>query len=223
MDKHIASSLTCVKNNNNNKNNKAVYPKSALFASLVVGMDLSEQPVVGAAQRRRQRRLRSWLRHERMTVAMALAEASHHTGPRGQKNARAGEEESEMNYTATVRAQFPPTPQPELFSIFEEEPVGSRLDRIASLSGPQERDLRRTVQQNVDTVPLVPLLDDPPRRKPIWITGSMGTTSGSALTLSTGLSGSGCCQTTFSGTRCGNGTDGSTVTSGVMGAALAGC
>ena len=42
-------------------------------------MDLSEQPSSGAAQRRRQRRLRSWLRHERMTVAMA----------RGQKNARA--------------------------------------------------------------------------------------------------------------------------------------
>ena len=32
-------------------------------------MDLSEQPVSGAAQRRRQRRLRSRLRHERMTVA----------------------------------------------------------------------------------------------------------------------------------------------------------
>ena len=29
--------------------------------------------------RRRQRRLRSWLRHERMTVAMTLAEMTHHT------------------------------------------------------------------------------------------------------------------------------------------------
>ena len=35
---------------------------------------------------------------------------------------------------------------------------GSRPDRIATLSGPQERDLRRTVQQIVDTVPLVPLV-----------------------------------------------------------------
>ena len=43
----------------------------------------------GAARRRRERRLRSWLRHERMTVAMALAEASHHTAPRGQGTARA--------------------------------------------------------------------------------------------------------------------------------------
>ena len=37
---------------------------------------------------------------------------------------------------------------------------GSRPDRIDTLSGPQERDLRRTVQQIVDAVPLVPLLDD---------------------------------------------------------------
>ena len=32
----------------------------------------------GAAQRRRARRLRSFLRHERMTVRVALAEALHH-------------------------------------------------------------------------------------------------------------------------------------------------
>ena len=43
----------------------------------------------GAARRRRERRLRSWLKHERMTVAMALAEASHHTAPRGQRIAKA--------------------------------------------------------------------------------------------------------------------------------------
>ena len=65
----------------------------------------------------------------------------------------------EMNYTPTI--PDPPTPQLELFSLFEEEPSGSRPNRIASLSEPQERDLRRTVQQIVDAVPLVPLLDDP--------------------------------------------------------------
>ena len=48
----------------------------------------------------------------------------------------------------------------------------------------------------------------------MWIAGSMATTSGSALTLCTGPFGRGCCQTTFSGTRRGNGTDGSTVTMG---------
>ena len=36
----------------------------------------------GAARRRRERRLRSWLRHERMTVRMELAAALHHSaGP----------------------------------------------------------------------------------------------------------------------------------------------
>ena len=33
----------------------------------------------GGAQRRMDRRLRSFLRHERMTVRMALAEAPHHS------------------------------------------------------------------------------------------------------------------------------------------------
>ena len=55
----------------------------------------------------------------------------------------------------------PPTPQPELFSLYDEEPGGTRPDRIATLSGPQERDLRRTLQQIVDAVPLVPFLDVP--------------------------------------------------------------
>ena len=52
----------------------------------------------GAAWRRRQRRLRSMLRHERQTVAMELAAALHHSwgwlgmnvGLRAQKTARAG-------------------------------------------------------------------------------------------------------------------------------------
>ena len=93
-------------------------PRVLFFASPAVGMDLSEQPGSGAAQRRRQRRLRSWLRHERMTVAMALAERTHHSS-RGQTIARAGVWGHELNYTATM--WHPPTPQPELFSLFEEE------------------------------------------------------------------------------------------------------
>ena len=36
-----------------------------------------------SARRRRERRLRSWLRHERMTVAMELAAASLHSSPKG--------------------------------------------------------------------------------------------------------------------------------------------
>ena len=55
--------------------------------------------VAGAAMRLRERRPRSWAKHERMTVAMALAENLHHSrqkveggehdGPRAQKTARA--------------------------------------------------------------------------------------------------------------------------------------
>ena len=54
--------------------------------------------VAGSAMRRRERRLRSWAKHERMTVAMALAENLHHSrqkvegdehdGLRAQKTAR---------------------------------------------------------------------------------------------------------------------------------------
>ena len=50
-----------------------------------------------------------------------------------------------------------------------------------------------------------------PPRQLMWITGSMATSSGSALTLCMGHSGRSCCQTTFSGTRRGNVTDGSMV------------
>ena len=42
------------------------------------------------AARRRQRRLRQFLRRQRLSVAMALAEYSHHTAPRGLRMARAG-------------------------------------------------------------------------------------------------------------------------------------
>ena len=56
----------------------------------------------GAAWRRRQRRLRSWWRHEQQSVAMALSAAAHHSfdkvaagakndGLRAQKTDRAGE------------------------------------------------------------------------------------------------------------------------------------
>ena len=44
---------------------------------------------VSAARRRRERRLRQFLRHKRLTVAMALSEKKHHTS-RGQRKDRAG-------------------------------------------------------------------------------------------------------------------------------------
>ena len=52
-----------------------------------------------------------------------------------------------------------------------------------------------------------------PRRELMWTPGLMATTSGSAWTLCMGHSGKSCCQTTFSGSRRGNGADGSMVAS----------
>ena len=51
--------------------------------------DTDVDHATGAARRRRERRLRAYLKYARMSVAMALAEANHHTAPRGQKTARA--------------------------------------------------------------------------------------------------------------------------------------
>ena len=113
-----------------------------------------------AAKRRRERRLRSWLRHERMTVTMALAESTHHSS-RGQTNARAGVWGREVNHTATTWDPRTHTHQPELFSLFEEEPGGTWPDRMRTLSGPQEQVLGHTMDQIVDAVLSVPILDDP--------------------------------------------------------------
>ena len=44
----------------------------------------------GAARRRRERRLRQWARHEKLSVQMALYEYKHHSS-RGQRKDRAGE------------------------------------------------------------------------------------------------------------------------------------
>ena len=46
----------------------------------------------GAAKRRRERRLRQFFRHERLTVAMLLAESQHHAAPRRLNKARSGGE-----------------------------------------------------------------------------------------------------------------------------------
>ena len=92
----------------------------------------------GSALRRRQRRLRQWHRHERMTVAMALAEVTHHAVPRGPKTARA-EEEVEYETHAGLRAQKTPPP-------------GERPGILAE-PGPQRSD--RTVRRSSGETPLL--------------------------------------------------------------------
>ena len=112
----------------------------------------------GSAKRRRERQLRSMLRHERMSVAMGLAEKLHHSS-RGQRMARAWEEESEMKYTAKFRTS--PPLQLVLFSLFEEEPGGGRPEAFVE-PRPQELVLRHTVEHITDLVrvaPMVQILD----------------------------------------------------------------
>ena len=88
-----------------------------------------ERAIVGSARRRKERRLRSWWRHERMSIAAALVEATHHSAPRsgwpGSHDAPRGQE------TTSVRED------PELFTLFEEELGGCRPDKLAAVSEPQ--------------------------------------------------------------------------------------
>ena len=90
-----------------------------------------------AAARRRQRRLRSWLRHERMTVAMTLADMTHHTAPRGPKMARVWEGVEHEQHDG-LRAQKPPLPGVRPGSLFD--------------PGPQRSD--RTVRHSAGDAPL---------------------------------------------------------------------
>ena len=115
--------------------------------------------VAGAATRRRERRLRAYLKYARMSVQMALAEASHHTAPRGQRIARAREEEREVLNTAAFRTTVPP-PEPELFDLFE-EPGGGRPDLLLEPQGPQAGIQRHTMEHIADVVPMVQILDIP--------------------------------------------------------------
>ena len=111
--------------------------------------------VAGAAQRRRERRLRAYLEYARMSVAMALAEARHHTAPRGQRTARA-----EATYDAPRSRTTSVAGDTEFCSLYEYELGGMRPDRLCEVR-PQERVQRRTVEQNVDNSPFLPMLDVP--------------------------------------------------------------
>ena len=118
-----------------------------------------------AAARRRQRRLRHFFQYERLIVAMALAEMQHHTSPRGQSTARAGEEDHELNYTATVQTHPPPQAARTVYYTFgDDEEVlaaGVRPAPLSEVAGPQERVQRPAVERIVDFLPAVQILDVP--------------------------------------------------------------
>ena len=109
----------------------------------------------GSARRRMERRLRSWLRHERMTVRMELTAALHHSAFKG-----AGFETHDAPRSQkTVNSKR----DAELFSLFEEELGCTRPDRLSDVR-PQERVQRHTVEHLTDLVrfaPKVQVLDAP--------------------------------------------------------------
>ena len=100
----------------------------------------------GSARRRRERRLRSFLRHERMAVAMALSEFKHHSS-RGQRKDRAGGE---------VRV--------ELHGGVPEAPLhhgGSRPPCLGVPRGPQVGLERHFLEHMADICPFVQILVAP--------------------------------------------------------------
>ena len=99
----------------------------------------------GSARRRRERRLRSMLRHERMSVAMALAESTHHSAQR-QKTARAGGEAR-----VVLRGHVPEARLPQ----------GSRPPCLGEPREPQDQDQLRTMEQAAAYAPMVQILDIP--------------------------------------------------------------
>ena len=119
--------------------------------------------VTGSAKRRRERRLRQWLRHERMTVAMALAESQHHAAARRQSMARAGGWVRDEVHGRVPGEPTPQEPGTQHFFLDDDsvqELGGSRPDRLVDVR-PQERVPGRIVEQTVDTVPVVQLLHVP--------------------------------------------------------------
>ena len=113
---------------------------------------------VSAARRRRERRLRQFLRCEHLSVAMALSEKKHHTS-RGQS-----QDIARRWVRDALHGQVPgqPTTQPELFQLYQEEPGGSwPQKKVGEPRGAQEKAQQRTVEQPAVVAPMVQFLDTP--------------------------------------------------------------
>ena len=138
---HLLNSCLTQQQQTNNKQQKFSPQALPLFLTFRVDFMLATEGAAhstGAVRRRRERRLRAYLRYARMSVARALAENNHHSAPQRQTMARAGEEEHRDEYEAP-RRQKPPPPQLELFQLFEEEPGGSRPPCLGEPRGHRRR------------------------------------------------------------------------------------
>ena len=118
-------------------------------------MLLHGEHVTGAAKRRRERRLRSWLKHERQTVRMVLAETFHHSSapfPPKFKEDWVGkhEQHAALQGQKTARTTV----------ALEEEPGGCRQAPLPEVAAQQERLQRHTVE-HVDVLPYMQIFDAP--------------------------------------------------------------
>ena len=111
---------------------------------LVMAARVGDGGGTGSARHRRERRLRSFLRHERMAVAMALSEFKHHSS-RGQ---RGPGERYEFNHTAESQKHFSPRAVPG-------HPVWVRR------GGPHVGLERHFLEHMADICPFVQILDAP--------------------------------------------------------------
>ena len=114
---------------------------------------------------RRERRLRSWWRHEQQRVAMALSAAAHHSfdevaaggkydGLRAQRTDRAGEAANR----ALRRQKSKAAGEAVFFELFDEDTAGWRP---APVLEPLPQDLPQHFPRDVEYTPLVQVLDVP--------------------------------------------------------------
>ena len=102
------------------------------------------------------------MRHERLTVAMALAEMNHHAAPRGQTMARAGGGARDVLYGRVPEDALTQAAGARYFAMDVgkddgEAPAAGRPAPLLEVL-PQERVQQRTAEQIVDPVLVVPML-----------------------------------------------------------------
>ena len=139
-------------------NNNKAYDSSTRFLVCVTVMIpnpadgfCADRAHVGSARRRRERRLRSFLRHERMTVRMELAAALHHS-----RDVGSGKNDG-LRAQKTVNSREDAV----FFELYDEDTAGWRPPCLGEPPVPQARVQRHTVEQIIDTALGLPKLDVP--------------------------------------------------------------
>ena len=87
---HNKTRTTQQHNNTTTHNNTAYFPRVPSFRSPFLCLHFGGSSSCQRDGSREERRLRQWLRHERLSVVMAVAESQHHHAPLGPKMARGG-------------------------------------------------------------------------------------------------------------------------------------